>query len=98
MSYEPTASHLTEAAMCLWEEVVSNRGNGPYAGPLERHGTVAVRHAVMALADPCCREWNALSEDEKEAHIPYDWGWCPYFLNSRTDWDGDLPTYKGVGA
>ena len=98
MTYTPTQSHLMEAAMCLWEHVVENRGNEPFSGPLDRHGTVAIRHDVMALADPCCREWNALSEDEKQAHIPYDWEWCPHFLRNRVDWDDNGPTYKGASA
>lgn len=95
--YEPTQSHLMEAAMCLWEEVVQQRSEEPYQRVLENIGTVALRHEVIALADPCCREWDALSEAEKQNHIPYDWGWCPHFLQERVTWTITGPIYKGAG-
>ena len=96
MSYEPTVSHLMEAAMCCWEEVVSERANEPYLRVFENIGTVELRHAVMALADPCCREWNALSVDEQDSFAPYDWSWCPYFLRERVIWTPTGPVYRGA--
>src|SRR5687768_4885218 len=95
--YEPSQSHLMEAAMCLWEEVVQNRSEEPYNSVLENVGAVELRHAVMALADPCCREWNDLSEEEQMKRVPYDWGWCPYFLVARCVWTPAGPVYRGAG-
>ena len=97
MTYEPTQSHLLEAAMCLWEEVVQERNEQPFQRVMENVGTVELRHSIMALADPCCREWEALSEGERVKFIPYDWEWCPHFLRERCNWTPTGPEYKGVG-
>jgi hypothetical protein len=94
MSYEPTPEHLIEAAMCLWEEVTLHRNTEPFLRAFENIGTVELRHAVMALADPCCREWNALTQDEQDKFAPYDWEWCPYFLRERCTWTLTGPIYQ----
>lgn len=94
---QPTQADLTDAAMCLWEEIVQHRNEQPYAGVLENVGTVALRHSIAALADPCCQEWEGLSRDEQDRRVPFDWEWCPYFLTERVTWTLTGPEYKGVG-
>ena len=38
-----------------------------------------MRHAVMTLIADCEREWEE-ARDRDEDHSPYDWEWCPAFL------------------
>lgn len=87
---------LVEAALCLWEEMVCHRDDPLWKAYWDQQGTNHVRHDIIALAEPCDKEWNAMSEDEKEKWIPYDWEWCPHFLRNRVEWNQRTgPHYKG---
>lgn len=87
MPIEPTQEQITEAAMCLWGAVVTDHREGaPWQHFRKLHGTVALRFAVMQLAEPCSRAWLNLSCDEQERHTPFDWEWCPHFINNRVIW------------
>lgn len=94
MTGETNMEALVTAA-ALWEEVVSERANEPYQRVLENIGTVALRYEIAALVGPCMAEWNALSGDDQEARSPYDWEFCPWFLNERCIWTPTGPIYKG---
>lgn len=65
-----------EAAMCLWEAVIEHElfelGQG----------TVARRHAVMALADPLHLGWTLVNKDQM---APFDWEYTPWFLENCVD-------------
>lgn len=76
-----------EAAMCLWEEVVTNRDDGRWSNYFDRVGTPTVRHSVMALVEPALQTWDALTEAERELLIPYDWEFIPAFLSAAVEWD-----------
>lgn len=87
---------LVEAAMCMWEELVLHRDDTLWKGYWDAVGTSQLRHDTIALAEHCDRAWKALSEDERENWIPYDWEWCPHFLRTMVEWDAKLgPRFKG---
>lgn len=68
-----------ETGMCLWEAMLEIRDRADIAARFEDVGTVAMRHAVMTLIADCEREWEA-ARNLDEDHSPYDWEWCPSFL------------------
>lgn len=44
-------------------------------------GTVTMRGLAVELAQPIDRIWNALSEDEQESLIPFDWEFVPWVIS-----------------
>ncbi|MGY3589380.1 hypothetical protein ACVIF9_008057 [Bradyrhizobium sp. USDA 4350] len=73
----------SEAACCLWEALVEWQCQGvsnEWTQHRARVGTMQARHDCIALADTCHRAWDALSEDERIALMPYDWEFCPALL------------------
>ena len=68
-----------ETGMCLWEAMLEIRDRPDVAARFDEVGTVAMRHAVMTLIADCEREWEE-ARDRDEDHSPYDWEWCPAFL------------------
>lgn len=68
-----------ETGMCLWEAMLENRDRPDIAAAFDRHGTVSMRHAVMTLIPDCERQWEE-GERRGEDNSPYDWEWCPAFL------------------
>lgn len=48
-------------------------------------GTVTMRGLAVELAAPIDRIWNALSEDERESLIPFDWEFVPFIIQF-VDW------------
>ncbi|MGA1853014.1 hypothetical protein VH570_19460 [Sphingobium sp. HT1-2] len=68
-----------ETGMCLWEAMLEIRDRHDVAARFNDVGTVAMRHAVMPLIGDCEREWEELG-DKQDQHAPYDWEWCPAFL------------------
>lgn len=68
-----------ETGMCLWEAMLEMRGRPAVVARFNEVGTVAMRHAVMTLIADCESEWEALG-DEQDRHAPYDWDWCPTYL------------------
>ncbi|PDT45335.1 hypothetical protein CO661_24025 [Sinorhizobium fredii] len=49
-------------------------------------GTVEMRHMAIHLADFMLKTWDALTEDEQEELVPYDWEFAPAFL-AVIEWD-----------
>lgn len=49
-------------------------------------GTVEMRHMAVHLADFLLQTWDALTEDEQQDLIPYDWEFVPAFL-AQIEWD-----------
>jgi hypothetical protein len=78
-----------EAVACMWEEVACNRDDALWAPYLEHNGTPALRHAVIGLTEPLLAAWDALTEDERESLIPYDWEFVPTFLRQCVEWDAN---------
>lgn len=86
---KPVHSHdlLCEAACCIWEWMLENRDGIPALdAAMSTHGAVASRHRAIDLAPVACAIWDDLSETEREACIPYDWGFIPA-LSSVIDWN-----------
>lgn len=68
-----------ETGMCLWEAILEIRDRPDVAAAFEQHGTVAMRHATMTLITDCERGWQE-GEARGDDNSPYDWEWCPAFL------------------
>ncbi|WP_085025257.1 hypothetical protein [Ensifer aridi] len=66
-------------------EPLTGNAAGLYAAWL-RVGTVEMRHAAINLADLMLKTWDAMTEDEREECIPYDWEFAPAFL-AVIEWD-----------
>jgi len=72
-----------ETAMCLWEAALELRDDLPNLDARwEEIGTVALRHEIMALIEPCEVAWNAARAAGTE-QIPFDWEHCPAFLREH---------------
>ena len=86
---KPAHSHdlLCEAALCIWENMLEIKHGKPSLDEAwGKYGTVAMRHAAKALAPAACIIWDMMSDDEKQACIPYDWEFIPAFV-SLVKWD-----------
>lgn len=91
MTYADALHTFTEAnvetAMCLWEAYVSGDGlddetKATLEAYREEHGTVILRHHIIALVEACEAQWEADRVAGTE-QVPYDWEHCPAFLNSQ---------------
>lgn len=85
-----------ETAMCLWEAILEIRDRPDIAIRFDEVGTVVMRHAVMTLIPDCEREWHE-GEDRGEDNSPYDWEWCPAFLE-RNLWKLGVEPQSQVDA
>lgn len=97
-------THLQmEAALCIWEAMIDRRredadGSTSLDRTWSAFGTVHMRHVSIALAPMACQVWAALSEDQRETLIPYDWEFMPRFvgcLDFEADFDHGSVTYSG---
>lgn len=85
---KPVHSHdlLCEAALCIWEWMLENRDGIPAMNKTwDKQGTVAMRHAAIALAPAACTIWDMMTENERETCVPYDWEFIPAFV-AQVDW------------
>lgn len=70
-----------DAAMCLWEALLSfNSAGEPWEAMLEEYGTATVRSHVLSLAKFCEADWNTLSDSERDEWGCFDWNYCPEWL------------------
>lgn len=80
------ALHM-EAAMCLWEAFLEHQEQEPQLKAYRSAvGTVQTRHDLMEVVPACIAEWDAMTDDQRDPFIPYDWAWVPHFLLNRVDW------------
>lgn len=80
-----------EAALCLFEEFLRSPKEYPELESLrERVGMASLRmeFAGTQLLEACDRGWSILSE-EHDYDNPFDWEYCPAFLQSCTHVVGD---------
>ncbi len=96
----PLYSYLaTEAALCLWEAVCAPDGSGPWPWEpfKEKYGTMALRRAIIDLADICSADWFILAPDQQGFGniVSFDWEYCPLWLSLAVQWEnadyGDYP-------
>ncbi len=89
---------MVEANQRGWMRDEENGNRDPKLEPLSGNdgdlyaawknaGTTEMRHAAIFLADFMLQTWDALTEDEQEALIPYDWEYAPSFL-AQIGWGG----------
>ncbi|WP_349434259.1 hypothetical protein [Pararhizobium sp. A13] len=53
-------------------------------------GSVEMRHAAIGLADFLLKTWDAMTENEQQDLIPYDWEFVPKFL-AQVTWENGVP-------
>lgn len=77
-------SKETEAALCLWEAMQERLAEGCLMARalVERSGTPAARHDVIAWASQCSADWERSCELQVEL-MPFDWEHCPAWLAYR---------------
>lgn len=79
-----------EAALCLWEAMLETRDDDKeLQAAFDALGTFHMRHTAIALAPVVLGVWDALSETEREAFVPYDWEFVPAVLG-LVNWDHDV--------
>ncbi|MBK3745799.1 hypothetical protein G3A39_42335 [Paraburkholderia aspalathi] len=87
-----------EAALCIWENMIETRDvNGPMDSTWHTMGSVAMRHAAIALAPVACAIWDTMSDDEQQVCIPYDWGFIPAFVG-LVDWAHGIDWVNNTAA
>lgn len=100
-----TFTHLQmEAALCVWEAMIDRRredadGSTDLDRTWSKFGAVHMRHVSIALAQMACQVWDALSEDQRETLIPYDWEFMPRFVSCvdfEADFDHGAIAYSGT--
>lgn len=73
---------LVEAAMCLWEAVIDAPARHEvFKKHKDYQGAAVLRMQMLEkYAKPCHDLWDAAEFDE-----PFDWEWCPAFLDIAID-------------
>lgn len=67
-----------EAVACLWENMIEERDDMPILSErFYREGTAAMRHWAIDKADTVLDLYDALSGDERDELMPYDWEFVP---------------------
>jgi len=72
-------------AMCLWEAVLESKEEPQIKAAFENLGTVGMRFYVAQWVEPANKAWEALSEEEKESSIPFDWEFVPDWIAKHVD-------------
>ncbi|MBK5570244.1 hypothetical protein [Ensifer sp. SSB1] len=79
----------SDAAICVW----ANMADALVASPSLRAtwnktSSAEMRRTAINLADVALSAWHAMSLDEQQACIPFDWGFIAAFVRS-VDWNPD---------
>ena len=107
---KPSQIDLMEAAMCLWEEVLSNYHVIVSRDDSERKddsakdqnltywwqgvGTACVRLHMIDFAEPCWAAWDLAHRDGDGFDAPFDWEFVPWFVHNCIDWTEGGPELK----
>lgn len=76
------ASDLMETAMCLWEAVTDRAERDDIKEALGAIGWGQIRLEVMALAEPCHRDWEVADFADS-----FDWEYVPQWLQLNVAFD-----------
>ena len=95
-----------EACQCLWEAVLEKIEAEPscqFAKFREQYGSIPLRHAMrqQPILEACSSGWRNLTEEQRQALLPFDYEYCPIFLDKcltisndsislRPDWETSL--------
>lgn len=95
-----------EACQCLWEAVLEKIEAEPscqFAKFREQYGAIPLRHAMrqQPILEACSSGWRNLTEEQRQALLPFDYEYCPRFLDKcltisndsislRPDWETSL--------
>lgn len=83
-----------EAAMCIWEAILSTKDSDPQIAHHFFHlGTGEIRHFALSLAKPCHLAW--LKDAANGFDDSLDWDFVPAWLTDNVDWTGAKPTLVG---
>ncbi|WP_454883972.1 hypothetical protein [Sphingomonas oryzagri] len=75
-------------AMCLWEAVLEMKDNKQEVlSCFENIGTAGMRFYVAQWVRPVDDAWDALSQDEKDASVPFDWEFVPNWIAKHVSWE-----------
>lgn len=83
-----TDHDIIDAALCLWEACLDHEPDH-YNRFREDNGAAETRDKMQVFAKPCHDAWEhahtVLGFDD-----PFDWEWCPLWLQVCVDEDFDL--------
>lgn len=95
-----------EACQCLWEAALEKMDaypSCPLAKYREQYGSIPLRHAMrqQTILEACSSGWKKMTEEQRQAHLPFDFEYCPIFLDKcltissdsislRPDWETSL--------
>ncbi len=85
-----TTEDLIEAGMCLWEACLETTPKN-FITMRETWGTAETRSRVASFAKPCHLAWEH-AHNVLDFQEPFDWEWCPAWLEVCVDDDFDLVT------
>lgn len=80
---------ICEAACCLWEEMLLQRGSDSHISKLiENAGHGQARMCAIAIAPYAESAYRRIPEDQRDTSS-YDWEYIPWFLDKCCDFTGD---------
>jgi len=90
-----SAQDEAEAAMCIWEEILSlKERNMQVSRHFEQGGTAAIRLFALSLAKPCHLAWERAVKDAGYDDA-FDWEFVPDWISENVNWCGAAPAFVG---
>ena len=102
----PSQTDLMEAALCLWEDVLSNyriivesklipmTKEANFFCWWQGTGAANVRLHMIDFAEPCHEAWVLAHRDGDGFDAPFDWEFVPWFVHNCIDWTETGPELK----
>lgn len=85
-----TSELMMEAAMCMWEAIISQEtwNCEKWESYQNAVGAVEARHAVMSLAPALSIGWNVhMRTSHDDLLCPFDWNFTPWFLSECVEFE-----------
>lgn len=77
----------SDAAICVWANMADALvTNTSLRAAWNKSSSAAMRRTAIDLAEVARSAWHAMSIDEQQACIPYDWGFIAAFVRS-VEWN-----------
>ncbi|WDZ81057.1 hypothetical protein PWG15_25250 (plasmid) [Ensifer adhaerens] len=77
----------SDAAICVWANMADALGASPsLRAAWNKSSSVELRRTAIDLADVALSAWHAMSLEEQQVCIPYDWGFIATVVRS-VEWN-----------
>jgi len=83
-------------SMCVWEAILEMKEtDNQVKACFENIGTNAVRWYAAQWCEKVDAAWDALTAEQQEASVPFDWEFVPEWLAENVDWSNPhLPSLR----